>query len=110
MNFEFGQAHAGVTTDAASVGVVCQVDPDVATSWVGSDTAPKEVLIAGVGAILIARMGTTATLGDALRVESGNVTLEDATNNFIHYMAKMLETGEDTADNWVQLIQFPLHS
>lgn len=110
VNWELGHAHAGVDGDAALVGVVCQVNPDDATSWVGSDTAPKEVLIAGVGSILIARMGTSATAGDGLMIESGNITLEDGAGNNINLVAKALETGEDTADNYVQLIQVSLEA
>lgn len=110
VNFELGHVTAGVDGDAALVGVVCQVDPDVATSWVGSDTAPKEVLIAGIGSILIARMGTAATAGDGMMIESANITLEDGGGTNINLVAKVLETGEDTADNYVQLIQVSLEA
>jgi len=111
VNFEAGEGHAGVQNDAAVVGVVCQVDPDVATSWAGSDTAPKQVLMARAPAIVILRdSGSGCTAGDAVIIASGNVAIEDGTTNYIKYVATALETGEANADNHYQLGKMSLHS
>ena len=102
VNFEAGEAHAGVQNDQAVIGVAVQYTPT--TSTVGADATPKEVLVATEPAIVIARNDATgAALSDAVMIASGNITMDEAVAAREKYIAIALETATANADTWFQL-------
>jgi hypothetical protein len=104
VNHEACEAHAGVQNDTAVIGCVVQTKDNKFTSVVGSDTAPKEVMVALPGAIVIGRNdGTGSAINDAVMIASGNASLDEATNNFAKYVAEALETATANADTYFML-------
>jgi len=64
VQWEVGGVNTGAANDPALIGIACQTTPSF-TSVVSAEATPKEVLVAGQGAIVYCRnSGTAATVGE----------------------------------------------